>query len=250
MFLASILLIIRKLQKDMQSVLIEIRRKISLGYKLSVQHNYEGSVLRIDDYSGSLSRKQLVELGTFITKELHLCTKTEFTWLETIEIHKIENTRYDGGWSAKFHKNPNDPYEIIGVSANIVLNSAYLTTLEDFKTTLAHEYGHHWTILYCIQHHGLKVKEGLKDVLTQRLPPKYYQVRELNYQDYAPDEDSKGWYKCDKEIIAEDYRVLFAPSPYNNNHQMVGVEGSTLTAPNEATRLYIKELQKPAVVNL
>jgi len=33
----------------------------------------------------------------------------------------------------------------------IVLNATYLLTLEQMKKTLAHEFGHHWTLGYMLE---------------------------------------------------------------------------------------------------
>ncbi|MBS3030154.1 MAG: hypothetical protein HCA25_24740 [Dolichospermum sp. DET50] len=231
MFLTSIHFL-SEFQEEIKSRLLGVLRKI---IPLSVNYEYEGLILRIVNHSEILSKSDLIELGNFITQELDLFSIEEFSLLESIIIDTKKDLNVEGFWRAKFSKNKNNPKETTGVYAWIFLNAAYLTTLKDFKTTLAHEYGHHWTILYFIKNHGFQ--------LEQRLSDQYYQLRGLNNKDYAPDY-TKGWLRCDREIIAEDYRVISAYSPHNQEHRMASDSGIELTFPNEEIKLYIKGLKQ------
>jgi hypothetical protein len=140
---------------------------------------------------------------------------------------------YRGYWKPRFIP-ANDSDQIVNLKAVIVLNASFLLTLDDLKETLAHEYGHHWTLSY------LAINQQIR-VFEQRLPEEYYEHRSLNKTDtvYHINECSQNyfWTQCDKEIIAEDYRVLFTPS--NQDHCMVN---DTLPYPNQATRQYIENL--------
>ncbi|NET56870.1 MAG: hypothetical protein F6K47_12115 [Symploca sp. SIO2E6] len=185
--------------------------------------------VRIEDETGKFSPADLDELRNFITNEL-LSTQEELEWLDVIRIRNLEFGPF-GYWTARFHFNPDNPDEIDSIAAVIVLNYFYLKTLKQLKKTLAHEYGHHWTLTY------LAVNQGIVDYMKQRIPVEYYQLRGLNEQDYAHDY-SKGWCNCDKEVIAEDYRVLFAPSPHNQEHRMV----NQLDPPSDEIREYIRKL--------
>lgn len=190
------------------------------------------AVLRVEDETGRFSQADLDELRNFIINDL-LSTEIELDWLSVIKIRRVESD-YLGTWKAEFHRDPQNSNEIDGIAAVIVLNYFYLKTLNALKETLAHEYGHHWTLCY------LSVNQGI-DIWKQRIPSQYYLLRGLDEQDYAHDY-SKGWHKCDKEIIAEDYRVLFSPDPYNQKHEIVVTEPDKLTLPNEATNQYIRNL--------
>ncbi|MEA5605460.1 hypothetical protein [Nostoc sp. UHCC 0252] len=172
--------------------------------------------MHIVDHTGKFSEAQLDELRCFVTNDL-LCTATESLWLDVIRIRNDERADYFGYWSAEYsrdtQKDVQQPVKVSEIVAVIVLNYFYLKTLEKLKETLAHEYGHHWTLSYFLVNKGF-------DWSNQRIPKDYYQLRGLNSRDFSHDY-SKGWHQCDREIIAEDYRILFAPEPYNKNHKVV-----------------------------
>ncbi|MBP0016680.1 MAG: hypothetical protein J7647_03885 [Cyanobacteria bacterium SBLK] len=184
------------------------------------------TVLYIKDHTNELSLDELEELKNFVFDSLH-STNTEIRWLGSIEIRNDGIAAdYFGFWTVQTSE---DTREIV---AKIVLNRSLLPTLNALKTTLAHEYGHHWTLCYLLVNQGI-------EPFSQRLPWQYYELRGLN-QDYAYDVKtcSERWNECDKEIIAEDYRVLFAPNPYNQNHEM----NPALDLPNPEVKNYIQNL--------
>ncbi len=187
--------------------------------------------MQVIDHTGKFSQVDLNELVHFVNNEL--LSNIETQWL-VIRIRDDGRTDYYGYWTAQFIFD--DQNQINGISAIIVLNYFYLKTIDTLKETLAHEYGHHWTLSY------LAVNQGI-NYTNQHLPRKYYQFRGLNKRDYAHDY-SKGWEKCDKEIIAEDYRVLFAPHPYNQNHEIVVNSDGKLKTPNQQIKEYIKNLKE------
>ncbi len=116
----------------------------------------------------------------------------------------------------------------------IVLNGVFLQTLAEMKETLAHEYGHHWTLSYW-------AVESNADYAAERLAKSYYRRRGLSVEscrhDYGSINDE--WDRCDKEILAEDYRALFAPHPYNKDHAMIDRYG----APDAGVERYIRSLR-------
>ncbi|MCC5611152.1 hypothetical protein LC612_31455 [Nostoc sp. CHAB 5834] len=158
--------------------------------------------------------------------------------LSSIEIHDENfNHREEGKWLCFIDKASGD------LGGKIRLNYQYLKTLDDLKETLAHEYGHHWSIINCIRHHWPNFMATEK-VTERMLPEAYFKVRELDSQQYYPDYEG-GWHLCDKEIIAEDYRVLFAPSPYNENHAIIEkirkqkLGHNIIELPSESVKNYI-----------
>jgi len=189
--------------------------------------------LRVEDKTGNFSPDELQELVDFIHNDL-LSTPTEANWLDVIKILYTRSS-YRGYWRFG-ERYDRSGQKITGIAAVIILNNYYLKTIEAMKEVLAHEYGHHWTLSYAL------VYQKIIDIWKERMPKEYYQCRGLNEKDYACDY-SKTWYRCDKEIIAEDYRVLFAPAPYNENHRIVNADDSQLIMPSMQVKDYIQNLQ-------
>ena len=136
---------------------------------------------------------------------------------------------YSGYWSGKYVLVGADVKDVVGV---IVLNSYYLKTVEQMERTLAHEFGHHWTLSYFMD------RQEMIGWFNEAAPRLYYRIRGLDPTKYAKDY-SKGWGNCDKEVLAEDYKHLF--SPYSGTHRMKSDVGSPTTEVEE----YIKSLGKP-----
>jgi hypothetical protein len=190
--------------------------------------------IRIDDETGKFNQGNYDELVNFITQQL-LSDELDISLLDVIRIRNDGPTNYFGYWKATFHYDPSDPTRIVAMAAVIVLNHFYLKTVDSLMKTLAHEYGHHWTLSY------LAINQGID--MRQRLPIEYYQLRLLNPDLYAHDY-SMGWNRCDREIIAEDYRVLFAPSPHNQDHKMAADSDSDLSLPALSVKNYIMRLER------
>ncbi|MFM6896756.1 MAG: hypothetical protein ACKPKF_05425, partial [Microcystis panniformis] len=165
---------------------------------------------RIKDFSKQYTLDELESLSDFVEQELRLSSPIELAWLDAIEIRDLGPNTY-GDWCGR--------YDGQTFKAIIRLNSLALGTIEQLKRTLAHEYGHHWTLSYLAVHHNLRIYE-------ERLPRTYYKIRGLSEEHciYSPQQirTFEDWMRCDKEIIAEDYRVLFSPHPHNQDHRMVG----------------------------
>jgi len=204
-----------------------------------VREDEEIVVLCVEDKTGNFTQEQLDELRRFILEDL-LSTQIDLDWLSVIKIRNDARSGYEGYWTAKFRYDQENPSRVDGVQSVIVLNYFYLKTLDALKETLAHEYGHHWTLCY------FSVNQGI-DIWKQRIPQQYYSLRGLNEQDYALDY-SQGWERCDKEVIAEDYRVLFAAHPYNQEHEMVLNSSGTLSEPNQVVQEYINNLAQSEFV--
>jgi hypothetical protein len=148
----------------------------------------------------------------------------------------------DGWWSAKR----------VGetVRCKIFLNAFLVLQLdsiddqiEKFKEVLAHEYGHHWTLSHLMRrNHNF-------DYWRDRLPQTYYQLRGLDNSMCYPcyvGEFMEAWYRCDKEIIAEDYKFLFAPPIYGQPHRIVAeaIDIIGLDHPSESVREFIRNIDR------
>lgn len=209
----------------------------------------EGScALEFRDYTDTVIQEDIRELGNFVFNDI-LSTPIDVEWLGVIKIRNDGDNGYLGSWRAQFDKNEQNPQEIKAVVAVIILNYYYHRfpdtpssdySLARLKETLAHEYGHHWTLLHCIQKYGLPI-QCMNDIFNHPLPKSYYKVRGLNYQDYSPNYAFE-WHRCDKEIIAEDYRILFAPEPHNKDHQCIIRIGKDLDTPSEKVEHFIRNL--------
>lgn len=186
----------------------------------------------INDKTGKFNREDCNQLITFVERELR-SEELDISLIDVILIRNDGRTNYFGYWRAVFHYDPDNPNQIIAVAAVIVLNYFYLKTIDSLKRTLAHEYGHHWTLSY------LAINQGIK--MNQQLPRQYYELRSLNPEKYFHDY-SMGWNRCDREIIAEDYRVHFAPPPHNQDHKMVVDSNEGLSFPDRLVKEYIRDL--------
>lgn len=167
-------------------------------------------MINLIDEAGVLSSKEFNQLKNFIVDKC-LCTHVETPWLLSVKVRKDGPTGYYGYWSVRYEQIGLD---IRNVQAVIVLNATYLLTMEQLQKTLAHEFGHHWTLGYML--------ERLEIPFKNRAPVEYYRMRGLTLDDFAPDY-SKGWYNCDKEVLAEDYKYFF--SPFKGEHRMENLIG-------------------------
>lgn len=147
-------------------------------------------------------------------------------WLKRVEIRDDGQTDYFGYWIARVKQLAHGRREL---EALIVLNATYLKTVEALERTLAHEYGHNWSLGYLID------RELLTNMDRQRLPGVYYRIRHLNSGRFRPN-DSKGWNRCDKEVLAEDYRCLM--TPYHQPHRML----STVGPPSAEVRIFLERI--------
>ena len=159
-----------------------------------------------------------------------LCTSEEVPWLKHVKVRNDGASGYSGYWTGSWTE---DEADIKELEAVIILNSHYLKTVEQMERTLAHEFGHHWTLGYYL------VRREFRHFFTERAPWLYYKIRGVKpILDFAEDY-SKGWYHCDKEILAEDYKYLF--STYTGEHRMKHLVGNPTTEVMD----YIKDLGKP-----
>lgn len=167
---------------------------------------------RIEDFSNQYTLEELESLSDFVEQELRLSSPIELAWLDVIEIRNL-GLDTNGYWYGQYDDDSQT------FKAIIRLNYLVLGTIEQLQRILAHEYGHHWTLSYLAVHHNLRIYK-------ERLPRTYYKIRGLSEEHciYSPQQirTFEDWMRCDKEIIAEDYRVLFSPHPHNQDHQMVG----------------------------
>jgi hypothetical protein len=200
----------------------------------------------IVDQSGLLSPEDLDELDIFIQDHL-LSRDTDRAFLGQIRIHNRDSNDH-GAWDVSVKFSPEG--SLISLVAVITLNIYHFRGLHaherltELKTVLAHEYGHHWTLIY------LYASQRMTDHSFERLPEAYYLARALSKEYFTCNYDYSlyplHWHRCDKEIIAEDYRVLFAPYPYNQNHQMVEHPVLQLDPPSQVIADYIQSLENLA----
>jgi hypothetical protein len=182
-------------------------------------------MINLVDEAGALSADEFLELKNFIVDEC-LCTQVETPWLEHVKIRADGDTGYYGYWTAQWEEIGLDKRHMKAV---IVLNATYLKTIEQMKRTLAHEFGHHWTMGYMLD--ALELAPWWEN----RAPLDYYRMRGLNLENFAPDY-SKDWSHCDKEVLAEDYKYFF--SPFSGEHRMKNLVGN----PSEEVKAKILDM--------
>lgn len=200
-----------------------------------------GYSITIEDPKRLFPRHVHSEIARFLDEEL-LHEEEDINCLLCIKIDRYNSGDY-GTWYGVIDL---DSGQLAGM---ITLNYTLLKTVSALKETLAHEYGHHWTITHCIRNHWPSVSDNIIETARHKLPPAYYAIRGLDNRRYYPDY-SRGWIFCDREIIAEDYRVLFSPPPYNQHHavieQMIEMDvDDIIESPQESIRTYIKNLKLP-----
>jgi hypothetical protein len=173
-------------------------------------------MINVIDHTGTLSAAELARLKGFIVDKC-LCTSQEAAWLQAVRVRDDGAKGYLGYWSASYTRVGADVRDFKAV---IVLNAYYLKTVSQLERTLAHEYGHHWTLGY------LMVKYETPSWFGDRAPYLYYRLRGLDPATFAADY-SNGWHNCDKEVLAEDYKYRY--SPYTGAHRMANQVGNPTT---------------------
>ncbi|MED5371030.1 MAG: hypothetical protein VX899_08465 [Myxococcota bacterium] len=128
-------------------------------------------------------------------------------WIPSYQEHRAENQYTDVGL-------------VVGVTATITINTRLIDPNLSPRTvleTLAHEYGHHYTLGHLSRGVGLPLSRQIGGKRL-RVPPRFYRVRALDPSTYSGGTDD--WYRCDAELLAEDYRVLSAPADLARAHRM------------------------------
>jgi len=184
--------------------------------------------IRLIDEAGVLSQDEFNRLKSFVIDHC-LCTTDDLAKLKHVKIRNDGASGYSGYWTAQFVVVDADVKE---VTAAIILNSHYLKTVEQMERTLAHEFGHHWTLGYYMD------RREMIGWFNEPAPRLYYRIRGLDPENFAKDY-SKGWHYCDKEVLAEDYKHLF--SPYSGDHRMKHLVGNPIFEVKD----YIWNLGKP-----
>ncbi len=184
-------------------------------------------MIKLIDQAGVLSPDEFTRLQNFIVDHCH-CSSEETSWLQAVKVRDDGASGYKGYWTATFTRVQADVKDLKAV---IILNAHYLLTVEQLEKTLAHEFGHHWTLGY------LMIRYETPSWFGDRAPYLYYRIRGLDPSTFAADY-SKGWHNCDKEVMAEDYKYHF--SPYKWEHRMANSVGN----PSTEVRDYIARLGK------
>lgn len=194
--------------------------------------------LKVDDQTHSFTKSEKQELIDFVRNEL-LSTERDLARLKVIRIINRE-TNYLGIWSARC-VSKNSSSSIFHATISLNCHNFYRFPPEqlivELKEILAHEYGHHWTLIHFLE------SQYMINYLGDPLPETYYRIRNISTHNFAPDY-SRSWEWCDKEVIAEDYRILFAPAPYNQDHQMICDYGLDLSYPDVDVKSYIQSLSQ------
>ncbi len=135
-----------------------------------------------------------------------LKTSSEFGYLSQIIVRDAGDTGWSGQYNGTYTINSSG--DIVSAYGFIILNvyapyyNSNQSLLQDYlKLTLAHEYGHHYTLY----HRWV----DLDIPVNQRFPDEYYNLRPLSKTTTAIDY-SKDWENCDAEIIAEDYSYFYS----------------------------------------
>lgn len=183
--------------------------------------------IKLIDEAGALSDSEFEQLELFVTNHCQSRTE-EIKSLKHVKIRDDGNSGYSGYWTAQYTI---DGADVKDITAAIILNSFYLKTVEQMERTLAHEYGHHWTLYYSMDRYEML------GWFNEPAPRLYYRIRGLDPQKFAKDY-SKGWSYCDKEVLAEDYKYLF--SPYDA-HRMKNLVGNPITEVKD----FIDNIGKP-----
>lgn len=184
--------------------------------------------INLIDQAGVLSTADYERLQSFIIDNC-FCTTEELARLKKVIVRDDGPSGYSGYWSGSYQRVGAD---VRNVKAVIVLNAHYLLTVERMEKTLAHEFGHHWTLSYLMERHEMI------GWFNERAPRLYYRIRGLDPIKFVKDY-SNGWHNCDKEVLAEDYKYRF--TPYTAEHRMEGMIGN----PTSEVREYIWTLGKP-----
>jgi hypothetical protein len=171
-------------------------------------------MIYVQDLTKSLSPSDQEELGNHVVLACY-STPVERRWLKHITVRNDGANDIAGYWSVSVTTD-NATRIVRDISAFIVLNRYYLKDLDDLKDTLSHEYGHHVTLSY------LMAARNIENAYAS-IDPSY----------------KNGWNNCDKEILAEDYRVLFTSS--KSPHRMA----SKHQPPSEMVRDWIWHLFHP-----
>ena len=179
-------------------------------------------MIKIVDEAYMLSAAEKRRLQNFVRGKCYSYLQDR-EWLHKVIIRREGHTKYYGYWKARYERVGAHPPQIRAV---IVLNATCLLTVGQMGKTLAHEYGHHWTLCYLIH------RELLED-LDHPLPMLYYRIRGMDPNDFTPDY-SKGWEHCDKEVIAEDYKYLVTSC--ESLHKMEDIVG----LPTAEVRVYLE----------
>lgn len=184
--------------------------------------------INLIDETGTLTNSEVEELKSFIIDDC-LCTSDEIAKLKAVKVRDDGPAGYSGYWTAKYIR---DEADIRDLEAVIVLNAYYLKTMAQLKRTLAHEFGHHWTLGYFMDRHEMI------GWFNEHAPWLYYRIRGMSPSKFAKDY-SKGWSNCDKEVLAEDYKYQF--TPFSGGHRMQHMIGN----PTSEVRDYVRSLGRP-----
>lgn len=184
--------------------------------------------INLIDTAGVLAPADYARLKDFIIDDC-LCGTEDLKMLRHVELRDDGPAGYSGYWAVSYTL---DGTDVRDIQAVIVLNAFYLKTVTQMERTLAHEFGHHWTLGYLMD------RQELIGWFDEPAPRLYYRIRGLNPREFTKDY-SRGWSFCDKEVLAEDYKYQF--SPYRDDHRMAHL----VSHPTAEVAEFIRVLGKP-----
>jgi len=185
--------------------------------------------ITIKDKTRKLSYYEKRGLSQFIVEKCRTRIQ-DVEWLKHVLIREDGYTDYLGYWTYRYIPIDNRRTHFKTV---IVLNATYLDNVDEMKAVIAHEYGHNWTCGY------LLIQGRIRDKYGERAPMLYYRIRRIDPKTFSGCY-SKGWSKCDKEVLAEDYRCLF--TPVKDNHRMQKSIGN----PSSEVEDYLRRFGHPS----
>jgi hypothetical protein len=195
-------------------------------------------IMVTNDTKLPFSQQHLRKLQDFV--EIDLLSSIESSEMLKEIVIVDEDEEWDGSWSAK--RTESGIVCVIQLNIFFVKDSLSLDEkIESLKTILAHEHGHHWTLSHLMNNFSNF------NYLRDRLPVEYYALRGLDKSKYSAfyiNDSFEAWCRCDKEIIAEDYKFLFAPEPHGNFHRIVeeALDSILLENPSELVSNFIRRI--------
>jgi hypothetical protein len=194
------------------------------------------SAIVLYDPQGHLTQAEQQRLSSYIPAECHY-TREILSKLTRIFVFDWGATDWKGAWEAIYQVSLVDGEEIFN-SGQILLNAQYFGVgpdrLREIEDTLCHEYAHHWTMCY----HLDRVYNGLQ----HRYVMLFYHYRNMPLNTlncHLPSVTYAEWLRCDKEVVAEDFKVQFTPC---KNHAMVNTAG--IGKPPPALQDYLGRLYR------
>jgi hypothetical protein len=205
--------------------------------KYSIEISDPNNLLKLSDRDKKI-------LSTFIPDQC-LCTRgilDKIFFIKIVDEHDDDPNyvRWAGNWHpVTVTRNGEETF----VGAQIILNVHYandndkVSRLDSLAEALSHEYSHHWTMCYAYEY--------LDNPFSTRYLLPYYRARNIGRSaliKYVDANDSyENYLRCDKEVVAEDFKYFF--TPFRSNHLMADIEEIGL--PNQRVEYFLSRMIHP-----